>query len=160
MGSRTTKARNNIYTQARERAAKYNDALRSREGAAEALGLSASTLADYELGLTKVIPADKIVLMSDLYSAPDLMYQYCSSECPIGQLTVQEVEVSELDRMTLKVIHALEEAGSVQDAMLDIAHDGEIDESEEHTLDRIIDQLEHYGQLAKELAVWKERRKR
>ena len=50
----------------------YNERLYSREGAAELLGISVSTLADYELGNTKVVPVDKVVLMADLYNAPEL----------------------------------------------------------------------------------------
>ena len=44
----------NVYFQARKKAAIYNERLYSREGAAELLGISVSTLADYELGNTKV----------------------------------------------------------------------------------------------------------
>lgn len=43
----------NIYRACREEAAKYNDKLRSRESAAELLGISTSTLSNYELGITK-----------------------------------------------------------------------------------------------------------
>ena len=53
MGSNPTKAANNMYCKCRLAAAKYNDKLNSREGAAEMLGLSSSTLASYELNLTK-----------------------------------------------------------------------------------------------------------
>lgn len=48
------------------------------------LGLSVSTLADYELGNTKVVPVDKVVLMADLYNCPELKTGYCKHECPIG----------------------------------------------------------------------------
>lgn len=57
MGTNPTKAAGNIYCQCRKEAAKYNDKLNSREGAAEVLGMSSSTLSDYELGITKIIPA-------------------------------------------------------------------------------------------------------
>lgn len=50
----------NVYFRARKEAAKYNERLSSREGAAELLGVSASTLADYELGNTKAVPVDKV----------------------------------------------------------------------------------------------------
>ena len=62
-----------MYFQARKKAATYNERLWSREGAAELLGISVSTLADYELGNTKVVPVDKVVLMADLYNAPELI---------------------------------------------------------------------------------------
>ena len=72
MGMNPTKAADNIYCKCRKAAAKYNDKLNSREGAAELLNISVSSLTDYELGLTKNIPVDKVVLMSDLYNAPEL----------------------------------------------------------------------------------------
>lgn len=85
MGTNPTKAADNIYCRCRKEAAKYNDKLNSRDGAAELLGISASTLADYELGITKIIPADAILRMADLYNAPELRNHYCKYSCPLGQ---------------------------------------------------------------------------
>lgn len=62
MGRGPTKSNENVYFVARKKAAMYNERLYSREGAAELLGISVSTLADYELGNTKVVPVDKVVL--------------------------------------------------------------------------------------------------
>lgn len=62
----------NIYRACREEAAKYNDKLRSRESAAELLGISTSTLSNYELGITKAVPVDIVVMMADLYNSPSL----------------------------------------------------------------------------------------
>lgn len=64
MGRGPTNENTNMYFQARKKAATYNERLWSREGAAELLGISVSTLADYELGNTKVVPVDKVVLMT------------------------------------------------------------------------------------------------
>ena len=51
MGRDATKAAGNVWYEARMNAAKYDDRLRSREGAAERLGMSVSSIADAELGL-------------------------------------------------------------------------------------------------------------
>ena len=72
MGAAATKAVGNVYYEARKKAAMYNDRLSSREGAAEALGISPSTLADYELGLTKFVPVENVIRMADVYNAPQL----------------------------------------------------------------------------------------
>ena len=64
MGTNPTKAAGNIYCQCRKEAAKYNDKLNSREGAAEVLGMSPSTLSDYELGITKIIPAENMMCIT------------------------------------------------------------------------------------------------
>lgn len=80
-----TKDGKNIYFACREKAAKYNDLLNSRERAAELLGISTSTLANHELGVTKNVPPDTVVMMSDLYKTPELRSHYCKHECPIGR---------------------------------------------------------------------------
>lgn len=66
MGKAPMNENNNVYFKARKKAAIYNERLYSREGAAELLGVSVSTLADYELGNTKVVPVDKVVLMAEM----------------------------------------------------------------------------------------------
>ena len=71
MGRGPTNENTNMYFQARKKAATYNERLWSREGAAELLGISVSTLADYELGNTKVVPVDKVVLMVYGDAAPE-----------------------------------------------------------------------------------------
>ena len=50
MGKGPMNENNNVYFKARKKAAAYNEKLYSREGASELLGISVSTLADYELG--------------------------------------------------------------------------------------------------------------
>lgn len=57
-----TKEGKNIYFACREKAAKYNDLLNSRERAAELLGISTSTLANHELGVTKNVPPDALTM--------------------------------------------------------------------------------------------------
>ena len=52
MGRDAMKAGENPCFRCRKEAAKYNDKLSSREGAAEALGVSASSLCELEANLT------------------------------------------------------------------------------------------------------------
>ena len=66
MGRRPTKAANNPFCKARIDAAKYNDSLFSKEKAAEFLGISVSTLSDYELGVTKTVPPDMVLKMAEM----------------------------------------------------------------------------------------------
>ena len=51
MGRDATKAAGNPWFEARKKASEYDDRLRSREGAAELLGMSVSSVADAELDL-------------------------------------------------------------------------------------------------------------
>ena len=85
----------------------YNERLYSREGAAELLGISVSTLADYELGNTKVVPVDKVVLMADLYNAPELKTGYCKYEWVVQQargLLPKWLQVIMSEEVLLKII--------------------------------------------------------
>lgn len=73
MGRGATKAASNVWYQARIAAAKWKDRLSSREGAAEALGVSEDTVKNVELGLYKCMPVDLAVIMADEYNAPQLL---------------------------------------------------------------------------------------
>lgn len=108
MGRDAIKAGENPCFQCRKEAAKYNDKLNSREGAAEMLGVSVSSLADYELGITKVIPVDKVVLMAELYNAPELKAWYCTTECPIGRsFPMPSANISTVERTTMRLLKQL-----------------------------------------------------
>ncbi len=157
MGAHPTKAAGNMYYQCRKQAALYNDKLNSREGAAELLNISPSTLADYELGLTKVVPVDKVVLMADTYNAPELRNYYCTNECPIGRDSVPKLEVRELDRLTIKVLAAFNETVAIKQDLINIAEDGVITDNEIPILKKILDNLDKLSISAQELKLWAEK---
>lgn len=157
MGQNATKAQGNIYFQCRKEAAKYNDRLCSREGASELLGCSVSTLADYELGITKFIPVDSVVRMADLYNAPHLKNYFCTHECPIGKSSVPELEVAELDRLTIKVLAACQRVSSVRDTLIDITADGKITADEKESFKEVLDTLDRISKTVQELKLWAER---
>lgn len=75
MGREATKAIGNPWYEARMEAAKWDDRLLSREGAAELLGMSVSAVADAELNLTKCMPPDKAVQIQDKKSQSGLCYR-------------------------------------------------------------------------------------
>ena len=151
MGQRPTKAAGNIYCQCRKRAAQYNDKLNSREGAAELLGVSPSTISDYELGTTKVIPVDKVVLMADLYNAPELLNNYCRNECPIGRDL--PVEVEPIERITVKIMKHLspERLSMMKNRLIDIAEDGVIDDEERPELKKVLSEIDQMTEVLHEL---------
>jgi transcriptional regulator with XRE-family HTH domain len=156
MGTVPTKAAENIYCQRRKEAARFNDKLNSREGAAEMLGISASSLADYELGNTKIVPVDKVNLMADVYNAPDLRNHYCTCECPLGQ-NMPKLELAEIDRLTIKIISGLRSLNAVRDTLLEITEDGQITEHEKPQLQDVLDTLDEFAKRAQELKLWAEK---
>ncbi|MEH2957793.1 helix-turn-helix transcriptional regulator [Candidatus Merdisoma sp. JLR.KK006] len=153
MGRRPTKAADNPFCKARLEAARYNDRLFSKDGAAELLGISVSTLSDYELGITKVVPPDMVLKMADLYNAPELRNYYCRELCPLGG-DMPVLELEDLDRISIKALAAFRKLGETKDLLLDITEDGVIDESERPQLDKILGTLDELEQVAQSLKVW------
>lgn len=153
MGTRPTKALNNIFCMARLEAAKYNEKLKSRDGAAELLGYaSASTISDWELGISIPTP-DAVLKMSDLYNAPELVNAYCKSMCPLGY-DLPEVSICNLDRITIEALNALKEIDITKDKLLEITADGIISDDEKPVLSEILDKLDKINQVSSSLKVW------
>ena len=154
MGRDAIKAGENPCFQCRKEAAKYNDKLNSREGAAEMLGVSVSSLADYELSITKVIPVDKVVLMAELYNAPELKAWYCTTECPIGRsLPMPSANISTVERTTMRLLKQLrqDEVQDIKDTLIEITADGVISEDEKVDLAEILEYLDELIKAAGEL---------
>ena len=156
MGSSPTKAAANIYCKCRIDAANGNDRLKSREGASEELGISPSSLADYELGISDV-PADKVLRMADLYNAPELLNHYCTQVCPIGKFTTQKLELNEFERITLRLLSAFKHMDGFEEALLDIAEDGRVSETEKPVLRKLSGELKEFSKRAQELELWMEK---
>jgi len=153
MGREATKAAGNPWYEARKKAAAYDDRLSSREGAADRLGMSVSSVADAELGLTKCMPVDKAVLMADLYNAPQLLNYYCLHECPIGCRQSLSDEVLDVDRVTVKLLKNLrvEDLNEIKEKLIDIAADGVISEEEKPEMREILKYLEELSKTISEL---------
>lgn len=135
MAKYATKAKENIFTQARYNAAKFNDRLNSREGASEELGIDRSRLARIELGSKNPFP-DEVLMMSDIYNAPELKAHFCKYMCPLGK-DFPEVESEDLDRISVKALSSFRKISKAKDLLLDITEDGMITEEEKGDLETI-----------------------
>ena len=143
----------NIYIQCRKKAAKYDDRLNSRDRAAELLGISESSLTHYELGITKNIPVDIIVMMAERYHAPELKYHYCKNECPIGKNLPISPEEKTIEQATVHLLDSLnnERISRITSKLLHIARDGNVSEQESDELASIVDELHYVTQAIHEL---------
>ncbi len=159
MESNCIKSNENIYFACRKRAALYDDRLNSRENAAELLGISSSTLANYELGITKAVPVDMVVMMSDLYKAPELKSMYCKNDCLIGKLLPIATQIDSLPGITVRLLNCLDDAemSTMKKKLLNIAEDGVISCSEEKELSSILVQLDKLSQSISELRMLAEK---
>lgn len=156
MGTNPTKAADNMYCKCRKEAAKYNDKLNSREGAAELLGLSVSSLADYELGNTKVVPVDKVLLMADLYNAPELRTYYCKESCPLG-CSNPKIVLEDLDRISLRALSSFRKIAGAKETLLNIVEDGIISEDEKPELKELLSILDEITAITQTLKIWAEK---
>lgn len=161
MGRDAAKAKGNPYYERRLEAARYNDSLYSREKASELLGISPSSLAEYETGVTKFVPVDKVVLMADLYNAPDLCNRYCVHECPIGARLPISDDVVGIERVTVKLIRSLRirELEEMKDSLLRIAEDGRVTDEELDAFSDVIEYLKSTSKTISELITVFEREK-
>ncbi len=155
MGRGATKAVGNVWYEARINAAKYDDRLYSREGAAERLNMSVDAIRNAELNISKCMPVDKAVLMADTYNAPHLLNHYCLHECPIGLHHPISEEVLDIDRVTVKLLKKLktEDLENIKTKLLDIAEDGIIDDAEKPELKKILDYLDGLAKTVSELKI-------
>ena len=153
MGRGATKAAGNVWYEARMEAAKWDDRLLSRAGAAELLNMSEDSVRAAELDLNKCMPVDKAVLMADLYRKPELRNYYCIHECPIGRTLAISEETPCLERVTVKLLKSLkmDEIGAIKDKLIDIAEDGKITDDEKPELQEILDYLENLSKTVSEL---------
>lgn len=155
MGTYPTKAAGNIYCMCRKKAAEQNEKLRSREGAAELLGYSTSSLAAWELGTDRPSP-EAVMLMADLYHAPELKNYYCKNVCPLGA-GIPELKVRELDRITIMALSSFKKICSSKENLLDIVADGQITEDEKPALEEIIKTMDEMTEIAQSLKAWAEK---
>ena len=153
MGTGCMKDNENVYFRARKEAAIYNEKLYSREGAAELLGVSVSTLADYELGITKVVPVDKVVLMAELYNCPELKTGYCKYECPIGKMMPLATKINGIEGIALRLIREFdsEKIQDIKKSVIDIAADGVISADEKPQLEEMLKRLDELSMVISEI---------
>ena len=159
MESNCTNCNENVYFACRKKAASYNEKLNSRESAAELLGISPSTLANHELGITKSVPVDTVVMMADLYHAPELKNMYCKKECPIGEGLPVSTNIDSLQGITVRLLNGLddEEIHAMKKRLISIAADGKIDAEERKGLDAILESLDNLAKTISELRMLAEK---
>ena len=126
----------NVYFKARKDASVEDERLWSRERAAELLGISASTLSNYELGVTKIVPPDAVVMMADLYKAPELKCYYCAKECPIGRTMPIPTKISTIELVALKVLKAMSQNSvrKAREKLIEISSDQDMTKDKVQTV--------------------------
>ena len=95
--------------------------------------------------------------MSDVYNSPELCNYFCSKECALGKHTIREIEVADLDRLTLQVLSAFQRILPIKDALLEIAGDGVISSEERPKFNQILEVLNMISDNTQSLRLWAEK---
>lgn len=153
------KTRGNAYAEARLKAAQYNEKLKSRESAAYELGITTNCLSNYELGLSKVVPNDVVMMMSIVYNAPELLNHYCVNECPIGRETQHELALKPVSNIAVQLANRVAILPKVNAELMSIIDDGQITEDEEPILKSIYEKLDEFQKIISEFKLFCEKNK-
>ena len=152
MGRYPTKAAGNRYYESRKNAAEHDERLTSREAAGELLGVSWSSLADYERGLTKV-PVDVVCRMADLYKDPSLLNWYCCKECPICRSEQLSTEMDDIRGIALRLM-VDGDTEAISQVIAEIAKDGIISDDEKPRMQEAMKRLDEIGRIISELRLY------
>lgn len=149
MSKQVTKATGNRYCQARLRAARYNEKLLTRPGAADELpGVTEDSLKKYELDITKP-PNTVVALMADAYNEPELRQWYCVNECPLGR-DCREIPEMPAERALIRLQNSVYEMERLIRELSLVMEDGEITETDANVIPQIRDRLLEFRRRADE----------
>lgn len=152
MANVTAKTSSNVFYKARCEAAKHNDSLSSREGAADMMSIDRGRLYRIESGIANPYP-EEIHLMADLYNAPELENYFCTNICPLGG-DIPKAEMADLDRITVRTLSVFRKLEDTKALLLDITEDGVIDESEKADMEKILEVLEELEKITQSMKLW------
>lgn len=142
----------NAFYQARCQASIHNDALGSRDGAAEIMSIDRGRLYKIEKGVANPYP-EEVLLMADLYSTPELKNYYCTTTCPLGQ-DMPKVSVQDLDRITVRALNVFRKIDSAKEILLDVAEDGQISGDEKEDMEKVLQTLDEMEEITQSLKLW------
>lgn len=139
----------NIYKKARRAAGL------TQEAAAERLGISVESVRAYETG-QRIPPNDVVEDMADCYDYQRLAYQHLKATNALADRIIPAIEERSLMELALRIYNRLRrfaKGGSVE-RLLDIAEDGQIDQTERAEFDGIMADLREIVKGGLELVVF------
>lgn len=101
----------------------------SREYASEHLGMSDDKLERIENEKQLPNPQD-VLIMSQVYKAPELCNYFCHRDCEIGQKYVPEVPDEDLPGIILNLMGSIYEVEDIEKMLVKITRDNKIADSE------------------------------
>ena len=142
----------NIYREARKRAAEGNSLLNNAENSQEFVRIERTRLLKIETGEVVAYP-DEVARMTESYHAPELANFYCTQQCPLGQggpLLIYD----HLDRIFVTLMSALHSLEKAEDALYRILEDGRVSAEEKPDFDKLLKTLDKIAYSAESLKLW------
>lgn len=150
MPRKATKAADNVLYKARMEAATWNDRFNSRDGASEMTGIDKTRLAHMELGTIIPYP-EEVMILAELYNAPELTNYHCSRLCPIGKEYVEPIELKGMPIAVLQVLASIKDIPKAANTLLEIIADGVITQEEHVDMEEVLITLTLAGEQIKAL---------
>lgn len=140
MSKVATKAKNNIYYQARLHAAQHNSIFKNRMKTALELDIDRNRIERIELG--KIMPyQEEVVRMSEFYNAPELLNYFCS-QCPIGCKQFKRISNYDILINSFGLIASLKKSNNLQEQLIDVMADGVISPDEEALVENMVNEMQ------------------
>ena len=148
MGRKSVKANKNAYQLSREAAGL------TREKAGELMDFVSDDRIEKIESERSLPHPEEVLAMSECYRDARLCNYYCSHECPIGMVTVPEIELKSLSQITLETINALNSLQKRKDRLIEIAVDGRINPDEKADFEEIQQELDNISRAVQTLRMW------
>ena len=151
----------NPYKEARLRAAKKNDVFKSVQNACDrgAIYIPRERLlrieqTDPKKKTEKPTP-DDVIQMAAVYSAPELLNYYCTSDCPIGEmLHKEELEHNDINRIYMLLSTSTHGLEQFRESLYKLFADGKITEDEKKDLAALLSACKKVAYSADSLELW------
>ncbi len=125
----------------------------SQEQAAADMLMDRAKLSRIETGNQK--PTDQeVVAMAKRYRAPKLYNTYCATCCEIGKRIFRQVNLENLDRVSLQLLDILGQADGLQKEIIRIAANGRVDGDEQEAFRRVVGQMDQLIDAALAIKLW------
>lgn len=147
----------NIYKQARKKAAEQNEDLSTAEKACNLLHITREKLLMIEQsqkGKRRADPTpEDVVNMVNLYSAPELVDYYCTHQCPLrkDETPLQYENLGEISARLMSALHFLDKWG---DNIHSILCDSRVSDEEKAEFKNVIQALQDVEYSARSLTLW------
>ena len=145
----------NRYRAARKRAAEKNRLLNNCESAQDIVHIERTRLIAIEKDQKMPYP-EEVATMAEVYGAPELCNQYCSTQCAIGKKS-KPLIYKDLNEVSVQLMSALHFLQNTNDRIFSILEDGNISPDEREDFRNILQTLDKISYGARSLKLWAEK---